>query len=230
MHYPEDREEPLYAESEADVERLTGAIELKSVSFGYTPIKPPFITDFSLSIQPGQRIALVGASGSGKSTVAKLIAGLYTVNSGVITFDGLPLESIPRERFTASVGMVDQNIVLFEDTVAGNIRMWREDIPDARVVAAAKKAGIHDEILRREGGYSGMVEEGAKTFPAASASVWKSPGPWPRTPRSSSWTRPRHPWMPCPKPGSSMPSGPPAPPASWWLTVCPPSGTATSSW
>ena len=118
--------------------------------------------NFSAHIKPGQRIAIVGASGCGKSTISKLITGLYQPWSGEILFDGTPIEKIPRAVFTGSVAMVDQDIVLFEDTIANNIRMWDESIKDFEVILAARDAQIHEDILKRPSGYESMPTENGK--------------------------------------------------------------------
>ena len=142
--------------------KLKGEVEVSHLTFGYSRLANPTITDFSMHIRPGSRVAIVGGSGSGKSTVSKLITGLYQPWSGEILFDGKPIADIPRSVFTGSVAMVDQEIVLFEDTVANNIRMWDHSIEDFEVVLAARDAQIHDDILQRPGGYQGKLIENGK--------------------------------------------------------------------
>ena len=142
--------------------KLKGDVELKHVTFGYSPLGNPTVTDFSMRLRPGQRVAIVGASGSGKSTVSKLITGLYQPWEGDILFDGKPISEIPRDVFTGSVAMVDQDIVLFEDTIGNNIRMWDESIEDFEMILAARDAQIHDDILERPGGYQGKLTENGK--------------------------------------------------------------------
>ena len=142
--------------------KLKGDIELKHVTFGYSPLGNPTVADFNMHLRPGQRIAIVGASGSGKSTVSKLITGLYQPWEGEILFDGKPISEIPRDVFTGSVAMVDQDIVLFEDTIGNNIRMWDESIEDFELILAARDAQIHDDILERPGGYQGKLTENGK--------------------------------------------------------------------
>ena len=142
--------------------KLKGDVELKHVTFGYSPLGNPTVTDFSMHLRPGQRVAIVGASGSGKSTVSKLITGLYQPWEGDILFDGKPISEIPRDVFTGSVAMVDQDIVLFEDTIGNNIRMWDESIEDFEMILAARDAQIHDDILERPGGYQGKLTENGK--------------------------------------------------------------------
>ena len=163
MEYPEDinyRDDPL--DADADYGKLEGNVELKNVTFGYSKLSEPLIKDFSLSLEPGSSVALVGPSGCGKSTIAKLIAGLYQPWSGEILFDGKPISHIDRNVFTGSVAVVDQDIILFEDTIANNIRMWDDTIEDFEVIMAARDAQIHDDIMAREGGYSGMLRESGR--------------------------------------------------------------------
>ena len=158
------REDPCFAprEKKGDYEKLTGNIELKDVTFGYSRLGTPLITDFSLSIKPGQKIAIVGRSGCGKSTLAKLISGLYQPWRGSITFDGVPIGEIDRDVFTGSVSVIDQDITLFEDTISENIRMWDDSIENFEVILAARDAGIYDDIMVREGGFSHKLLDGGR--------------------------------------------------------------------
>ena len=142
--------------------KLKGEVQVDHLTFGYSPLGNPVISDFSMHIRPGSRVAIVGGSGSGKSTVSKLITGLYQPWEGDIRYDGKPISEIPRSVFTGSVAMVDQEIVLFEDTIANNIRMWDTSIEDFEVVLAARDAQLHDDILQRPGGYQGRLIENGK--------------------------------------------------------------------
>ncbi len=144
--------------------RLIGKLEMKGVTFGYQKNRDPLVRDFSLTIEPGQRIALVGPSGSGKSTIAKLTAGLYLPWSGEILFDGHSIGDIPREVFCRSLAIVDQNPVMFAATIRDNLTMWDTTIPDHYVTAAARDASIHEDIVSRPEGYESMVEEGGQNF------------------------------------------------------------------
>ena len=144
--------------------RLIGRLEMKGVSFGYQRNRDPLVRDFSLTIEPGQRIALVGESGSGKSTVAQLVAGLHLPWSGEILFDGHLAGDVPREVFCRSVAIIDQSPVLFAATVRDNLTMWDATVPDHHVTAAARDARIHEEIISRPQGYDSMVEEGGRNF------------------------------------------------------------------
>ena len=162
MNYPDDPALTNGADSgETTFAKLKGEVELKHVTFGYSRLGEPTVTDFSMHLKPGSRVAIVGASGCGKSTVSKLITRLYQPWAGEILFDGRPANTIPRSVFTGSVAMVDQEIVLFEDTIANNIRMWDDSIEDFEVILAARDAQIHDDILQRPGGYQGrLIENG----------------------------------------------------------------------
>lgn len=161
MSYPVD-DAFKQRQKTAEYEKLTGAIEMKDVTFGYARLGDPLITDFSLSVKPGQKIAFVGRSGCGKSTLAKLLSGLYQPWSGTITFDGCPINQIDRNVFTGSIAVIDQDITLFEDSIADNIKMWDESIEDFEMILAARDAGIHDDIIQRDGGYNHIILEGGK--------------------------------------------------------------------
>ena len=163
MQYPSDAVfKEKQPNEEVDFSKLSGNIELKHVTFGYSRLADPLIQDFSMSMKPGSRVAFVGTSGCGKSTIAKLISGLYQPWSGEVLFDGKPLSEIYHSVFTGSVAVVDQDIVLFEDTIANNIKMWDESIEDFEMILAARDAQIYDDIMAREGGFYGHLTEGGK--------------------------------------------------------------------
>lgn len=151
-------------DTEESHQKLSGRVEMKGVSFGYSGLEAPFIEDLNMTVEAGQKIAIVGASGCGKSTVAQLICGIYQPWQGEILFDGKPLSQIDRAVFAGSVAVVDQEITLFEDTVANNIKLWDTTIEDFEMILAAHDAQIHDEIMERIGGYDYRICEGAKDF------------------------------------------------------------------
>lgn len=150
--------------ADEDMDKLSGLVEMKNVTFGYNKLDLPIIEDFSMTVKSGQSVAIVGPSGCGKSTVAKLLTGLYPAWSGEILFDGKNHSQIDRKIFTSSVSCINQDITLFEDTVAENIRMWDKSIANFEILLAAKDALIHDEIVQREGDYSAQLTEGGKNF------------------------------------------------------------------
>ncbi len=163
MEYPEDGN-MAGGEKPESYDKLSGALEMDHVTFGYSRLAEPLIEDFSLRLEPGSRVAFVGGSGCGKSTLAKLISGLYQPWSGEILFDGKPIRDIDRSVFTGSLAVVDQDIILFEDTVAANIKMWDKSIEDFEMILAARDAGIHGDIVQRDGGYEHKLTEGGRNF------------------------------------------------------------------
>lgn len=145
-------------------QRLSGRLSLRGLTFGYSRHDPPLIDNFNLELKPGARVALVGGSGSGKSTVGKLITGLIEPWSGEILFDGRPMREIPRALLRSSVASIDQEIVLFDGAVRDNITLWDADMPESHIVRAARDAEIHDAVVARPGGYAGMVRDGGRNF------------------------------------------------------------------
>ena len=144
--------------------RLTGRVELRKVTFGYKTTAEPLIADFNLVVEPGQRVAVVGPSGSGKSTLASLVTGIQRPWSGEILFDGQPLAEVSRDLLTDSVSLVDQHIFLFAGSVRDNLTLWDRETPDQAVVAAARDADVHAEIIARPQGYDAPVLEGGRNF------------------------------------------------------------------
>lgn len=163
MKYPID---PIFDnDTEAEeYDKLSGTVEMKHVTFGYSRLAEPLIQDFNMTLKAGSRVAFVGSSGCGKSTLSKLISGLYQPWSGEILFDGKPMSKIDRSVFTGSLAVVDQDIILFEDTIANNIKMWDTSIEDFEMIMAARDAQIHEDIMLREGGYQYKLTEGGKDF------------------------------------------------------------------
>ncbi|MER6440623.1 NHLP family bacteriocin export ABC transporter peptidase/permease/ATPase subunit [Streptomyces sp. NPDC001185] len=160
------RADPLYARSGTgdSTRRLHGHVELENITFGYSPLDKPLLTGFSLTVGPGRQVALVGGSGSGKSTVSRLISGLYTPWEGTIRIDGQRLEDIPRGALAASVSFVDQDVFLFEGTVRDNVALWDPSIPDEAVVTALQDAALYDIVVRRPGGIHSRVEQDGRNF------------------------------------------------------------------
>jgi NHLM bacteriocin system ABC transporter peptidase/ATP-binding protein len=143
---------------------LSGALELRNISFSYGPLDPPLIEGFDLTLKPGERVALVGGSGSGKSTIARLVSGLYQARGGQVLFDDRPIDQIPRGQFVASVAYIQQDIHLFRGSIRDNITMWDETIRSEDVYRAAVDAQIHEVIAERAGGYGSAIEEGGANF------------------------------------------------------------------
>lgn len=166
LKYPIDQEPKVgFGESASySGEKLDGYVELREITFGYSSLEAPLIENFNLSLRPGFRVALVGGSGSGKSTIAKVIAGIYKPWSGEILFDSKPRASLHKATINNSLAMVDQEINMFQGTIRENLTLWDETISELQMMRAAKDACIHDDITVRSGGYDHPVDEGAKNF------------------------------------------------------------------
>ena len=165
MQYPSDvcyENQSEAVDETVSYAKLKGNIELRNVTFGYSRLAEPLIRDFNMTLRPGERVAFVGASGCGKSTISKLISGLYQPWSGEILFDGKPISQIDRSVFTGSLAVVDQDVILFEDSIANNIKMWDDSIEDFEMILAARDAQIHEDIMQRDGGYRYKLSEGGK--------------------------------------------------------------------
>lgn len=163
MEYPEDISVSYTPEEESgELRKLGGSIVIKDLTFGYSRLEQPLIENFNLEMKPGQKIALVGPSGCGKSTISKLVSGLYQPWSGELLFDGKPRSAYQREILTGSIAVVDQDITIFEDTIENNIKMWDRSIQDFEMILAARDAQIHDDIMKKEGGYRHKLTSGGK--------------------------------------------------------------------
>jgi NHLM bacteriocin system ABC transporter peptidase/ATP-binding protein len=164
MEYPEDEAVREHETEGTELSKLKGNLELKNITFGYSRLEKPLIENFSLTLKTGQRVALVGSSGSGKSTVSKLVSGLYQPWSGEILFDGKPRSAYPRDVVAGSLAVVDQDIIMFEDTIANNIKMWDDSIQDFEMILAARDAQLHDDITQLSGGYQHKLTSGGKNL------------------------------------------------------------------
>ncbi|MEI6985818.1 MAG: NHLP family bacteriocin export ABC transporter peptidase/permease/ATPase subunit [Rhodospirillaceae bacterium] len=154
-----------FAETKASsTPSLKGAIEFRDVTFGYAPLAPPLLDKFSITVCPGERVALVGSSGSGKSTIGRLLTGLHQPWSGEIRLDGMLLQDVPIATLRRSMAFVDQEVVPFQGTVRENIALWDQTLTEEVIVQAAQDAAIHDEIARRPQVYDSPVLSGGRNF------------------------------------------------------------------
>ena len=167
MEYPDDEvmdNDTEDVDEERSYTKLSGNLSMRHVTFGYSRLEPPLIRDFNLELKKGQSVAFVGASGCGKSTLSKLISNLYQPWAGEVLFDGKSASQIDRSVFTGSVSVVDQDIILFEDPISDNIKMWDNSIEDFEMILAARDAQIHETIMQREDAYKHKMIEDGKDF------------------------------------------------------------------
>ena len=165
-HYETD---PLYDREFENPEatsgfEIRGELELKDVTFGYSPVAPAVVSDFSLHLRPGSHVAVVGPSGSGKSTVAKIAAGLYKPWAGEVLYDGMSISQWPRRKLERFIAIVDQQIILFRDTLRDNLSMWNPMLAEEDIIRACRDAQIHEDIANRKGGYFAVMDEGGGNF------------------------------------------------------------------
>jgi NHLM bacteriocin system ABC transporter peptidase/ATP-binding protein len=144
--------------------KLIGRLDVENVSFGYSPVTPPQLTDVSVTIAPGARVGVVGGSGSGKSTFGRLLVALATPQKGEIRLDGIPLNAINNSALRTAVGYVDQTTMLISGTIKDNLTMWDSGVPEERMVAAAKDAAVHEIIASRPSAYDSKLTENGNNF------------------------------------------------------------------
>lgn len=164
MGSEEDRDYETDSIEEETFKKLRGDIELRDVVFGYARVDEPLLNGLNLTIKQGTSVAIVGRSGCGKSTLSKLVSGLYSPWSGRILIDGQDLFSINRNIRKSSIGVVDQNITLFEDSISNNIKMWDSTIEDFEIILAGRDADIHKDVMALPGGYNHKILENGKNF------------------------------------------------------------------
>lgn len=161
LHYPATE---IADSADSEETKLKGSLELRGVTFGYSRLEPPLIEGLNLHLRPGDRVALVGASGSGKSTVAKLVCGLYHPWEGEILFDGRPRNQIGHAALARSLACVDQDLILFEGSARDNLTLWDDSVDEDIVVRAAQDACIYDDIVKLPGGFNGILQEGGRNL------------------------------------------------------------------
>lgn len=164
MNYQEDEKFRNTDDQVSMNTKLTGEVELENISFGYSRLGEPLVRDFSFHLQSGHSIAFVGASGCGKSTVSKIVSGLYLPWSGNIRMDGIPIEKIPKEILSSSVATVSQGVTLFSGTIRENLTLWNSSILEEDMIRAAKDACIHETIVKCPGAYDFELAEGGKNL------------------------------------------------------------------
>lgn len=160
FEFLDEEEEQQIVENPADISKVTGEVSFENVHFGYNP-EQIIINDFSAKVKPGQKIAIVGPTGAGKTTMVKLLMRFYDVNSGAIKLNGSNIKDFNRRELRDAFGMVLQDTWLFKGTIMENIRYGRLDATDEEVIAAAKAARAHHFIQTLPGGYQMELNEDA---------------------------------------------------------------------
>ena len=156
---PDRPDEIRVDEAGRPIVRLSGQVEVDNLQFGFNPNMPPLIEDFSLKLNPGNSVALVGGSGSGKSTIAKIVCGLYKPLRGEILIGGTDLAKIPSVVFRNTLGFVEQEFGIFEGSIRDNLSLLDRTITDENIIQAAKDAEIHDVIQNMPKGYETILLE-----------------------------------------------------------------------
>lgn len=164
MRYEEDEKFRAKGQKTAMTAKLSGDVRLEGISFGYSILEKPLVEDFHFHLPSGSSIAFVGASGCGKSTVSKIVSGLYIPWSGEIYMDNMPVRDIPKEILSSSVSTVSQSITLFSGTIRDNLTMWNKSILEEDMIQAAKDACIHDIITNKPGAYEYVLTEGGRNL------------------------------------------------------------------
>jgi ABC-type bacteriocin/lantibiotic exporter with double-glycine peptidase domain len=143
---------------------FTGRLEVQNVSFSYSPVTPPQVTNITLTVEPGARIGIVGGSGSGKSTLGRLLVALTLPQQGVVRLDGVPVNEIDNTALRTAIGYVDQTTILISGTIRDNLTMWDATIPEERLVKAAEDAAVHDIIASRPSAFDARLTENGGNF------------------------------------------------------------------
>lgn len=147
-----------------DDSKLKGNLEVKNISFGYNPLDEPLIDQLNLVIKSGENLAVVGHTGSGKSTLTKLIAGIFKPWKGIIKYDGIPYQNLSENQLRNTLGWVDQDIFLFSGTIRENLCLWNNTISEEDLIKAVQDACIYEDILAKPGGFDFVLDEGASNL------------------------------------------------------------------
>ena len=164
MRYPLDPKFEGSQKAAPSQSILSGWVECGGITFGYSRLAPPLVENFSFRLNPGDSVAFVGSSGCGKSTVSKMLSGLYRPWEGEIKLDGVNMESLPPEIIHASVATVSQNISIFSGTIRDNLTLWNPAVLEKDLINAAKDACIHEVITQKPGAYDFRLTEGGSNL------------------------------------------------------------------